>query len=295
MKPLLLSLQALAQSDTIPSGIGETLPVESPASPNYTTYVLILIGIVFVGYFFVSRRRMFANIYRAIRGKFNVTSNNPLSIEKQRQILLGAIFSSQQNARLDSLKLHIDSKQRSMILDEWWDIRCTEDALETLDGLRDKGHRYFFPYVLEAMKQPDDQAKGDVILAHFEEEEEIERAVYFLNNLSGSVEAMKKEGTITGIEDLERIGVGGWDVGRLSFIARACYDAGYIDEETAWKYLQDADRLAHEKLDSWKALAESYVVGRYLWGGINADSSLIRLYATELCTKPDSPWNKIAF
>ncbi|MDO4789480.1 MAG: DUF1266 domain-containing protein [Porphyromonas sp.] len=295
MKALFLSLQAFAQSDTIPTGMSETLPTETQTSPDYTTYVLILIGIIFVGYFFVSRRRMFANLFRAITGKFNVTSNNPLSTEKQRQILLGAIFSSQQNARLDTLKLHIDSKQRSMILDEWWDIQSTEDALETLDNLRDKGHRYFFPHILEAMKQSDDKAKGDVILAHFEEEEEIGRAVHFFNNLSGSIEAMKKEGTITSIEDLERIGVNGWDIGRMSFIARACYDAGYIDEETAWNYLQEADRLAHEKLDSWKSLAESYVVGRYLWGGINADSSLIRLYATELCNKPESPWNKIAF
>ena len=96
---------------------------------------------------------MFEFIFRAATGKFNVTSNNPLSIDKQRSILLGAVYSSQQHARLDTLKLHIESNRRNIILKEWWGIQNTDDALETLDRLRDVGHRYFFPPVVEAMKQ----------------------------------------------------------------------------------------------------------------------------------------------
>lgn len=295
MKTFFFFIHALAQSNAIQFRADEPLPLEQQTSPDYTTYVLILIGIIFVGYFIVTKRRMFEFIFRAATGKFNVTSNNPLSIDKQRSILLGAVYSSQQHARLDTLKLHIESNRRNIILKEWWGIQNTDDALETLDRLRDVGHRYFFPPVVEAMKQAGDQAKKDILLAHFKTSEEMERAILFLNNLQEALETMKKEGTITDMEDLARIGVAGWDVARLSFITRACYDAGYIDEETAWSYLQAADQLAHATLGSWKALGDSYVVGRYFWGGVDEASSLIHLYAKELSEKLQSPWKRIAF
>lgn len=152
MKTFFFFIHALAQSNAIQFRADEPLPLEQQTSPDYTTYVLILIGIIFVGYFIVTKRRMFEFIFRAATGKFNVTSNNPLSIDKQRSILLGAVYSSQQHARLDTLKLHIESNRRNIILKEWWGIQNTDDALETLDRLRDVGHRYFFPPVVEAMK-----------------------------------------------------------------------------------------------------------------------------------------------
>ena len=58
MKTFFFFIHALAQSNAIQFRADETLPLEQQTSPDYTTYVLILIGIIFVGYFIVTKRRI---------------------------------------------------------------------------------------------------------------------------------------------------------------------------------------------------------------------------------------------
>jgi hypothetical protein len=106
---------------------------------------------------------------------------------------------------------------------------------------------------------------------------------------------MKELKLIENNEDLERYGVEGWDAGRLIFIARLCYDAGYIAEEEAWGYIDSAYKTAHKRFNSWDELAKSYVIGRFLWsGGEAADESMAQL-ADNLVNEPNSPWQKVAW
>ena len=52
----------------------------------------------------------------------------------------------------------------------------------------------------------------------------------------------------------------------------------------------DMDALAHEACGSWRELAMSYILGRSLWGGKRAYSSVMKTTADVLLSDPKSPW-----
>lgn len=268
---------------------------QSASGDALTKNVLIFVIAVLVIYFVVSKSRMFMSIVRAISGAFRTSKKNPHTTDQQRKILLGAVYSLQQDAYLDTLKLDIGSSKRNTILQDWWGIHGKDSAFETLDYLRDKGHRYYFPTVLEMMKMDSADAQRELVRSRMQNQEDAEKTISSFNNLMASIDALKKEGTITSEADIERVGVVGWDVGRLSFMTRLCYEAKYLTEDEAWSYLDAADRIAHEGLGSWKDLADSYVLGRYFWTGVDGNSSVIRVYANDLLNKPKSPWTVIPF
>lgn len=288
MKKRILSVALL--SAIIPGVWGQ-----SEGNNSLTNYVLILMIVVLVGYFFISKRHMLMSIIRMFSGSFRTAKDNPLTPEQQRKILLGSIYSLQQGGYLDSLRLDVGGNRAATILQDWWGIHGKDSAKETLDYLRDKGHRFYFAIALDMMKQNNWDQQKEVILSNVQTQEDAEKTVEYFKNLTSSIEEMKKDGTITSDEDLKRLGVTGWDAGRLSFMARLCHDAKLITEEEVWAYLDAADRIARENLRSWKDLADSYVLGRYFWTGADGNSSAIRSFANDLLKKPNSPWNTVPF
>jgi hypothetical protein len=80
----------------------------------------------------------------------------------------------------------------------------------------------------------------------------------------------------------------------LSFIARLCYDAKYITEQEAWEYIDAAYEQAQKTFQSWEELAKSYVIGRFIWKGKDADDD-IQVIAEDLVSNAKSPWTQVAW
>lgn len=64
--------------------------------------------------------------------------------------------------------------------------------------------------------------------------------------------------------------VAAWDYGRIASVAYWSLVAGFIEENTAFRYMDKATRASIERFNSWEEFAVSYLAGRCMW---NPDDS----------------------
>ena len=253
-------------------------------------WLFVIVGAgIFVTYSFFKNKSTIMSIIRMFTGGYRTKGD--ITTLESKKILTGAIYADQQGAYLNVLTADIGDKLHT-ILEEWWGIDDRDSAIDTLDYLRDKGYAYYFPTVYKAFSAASDQERKDIIIAGMTTQEDVEKAYDQTHNLLESIDLLKKLKTIEKTEDVEKYGVVGWDAGRLIFIARLCYDAKYIEEEEAWTYIDVAYSQAKSAFRSWNELAKSYVIGRFIWRGKDADDG-VQYLADNLVNKPNSPWKQV--
>jgi len=253
-------------------------------------WLFVIVGSgIFVTFFFFKNKSTIMGILRIFTGGYRTKGD--ITTLESKKILTGAIYAEQQGAYLNTLTADIGDKLHT-ILSEWWDINDRDSAIDTLDYLRDKGYTYYFPTVYKAFSAASDEERENIIINEMTTQEDAEKAYGQVHNLSESIDLLKKLKTIERTEDVEKYGVVGWDAGRLIFIARLCYDAKYIDEQEAWDYIDTAYVQAQKTFKSWDELAKSYVIGRFIWQGKEADDGL-QTFADSLVNKPKSPWKQV--
>nr|WP_288876867.1 DUF1266 domain-containing protein [uncultured Dialister sp.] len=76
-------------------------------------------------------------------------------------------------------------------------------------------------------------------------------------------------------------------------IARCCFECGYITEEKAWCYMEEAHKKCCAVYGDWKEFAAGYVIGRCMWGGMKQMPGGIMGIAEGLLRDPESPWQKV--
>ena len=229
------------------------------------------------------------SIIRSITGRYR-TSGDVTTLESKK-ILISAIFAEQQGAYLNTLTMGIGNRMFSLLSD-WWGIDERDEALETFDFLENKVYAYYFPTVCEAWRADTDEEREEIILSAMTTDEDAEKAYEQTNNLLIAIDKMKALKLIESEADVEKIGVTGWDAGRLAFMARLCFDAGYITEAEAWRYIDAAYKMAHQRFRSWDEFAKSYVLGRFIWAD-DESNEFIKQIADDLINKPHSPWKKV--
>lgn len=256
--------------------------------------ILIMGGLtwlIFIGLPFLKKAKHFI---KAISSKIYINQNANISKTEYRKILLGAIYSEQQTAYINSLETGLDANLIRSRLSEWWDINGRQDSIETLEYLRDKGHRFYTPTVLSAFSSSEDH-QIDILQSYFKDEEDLHKAYAQLQHLKETYEELKSDKVINNALDIRKYGSAAWDCGRLVFVARLCFDAKYISQAEAWTYIEQAHQLASIEFNSWEAYAKSYVIGRALWGGENSFNSGIAAIAEYLLEDPKSPWKELSW
>lgn len=257
------------------------------------TITFIIVGIV-VAYFIIAKVIPFFKTASKVFSSFLMNKKANLTTEQYRKVLLGAIYSEQQLAYINSLETGMAKEKIQTMLRDWWGISNHSDAVETLNYLDAKGFRYYFPLVYKAYLASDQQSKKQLLIEAFgHDEEDLEKAFSQLVNLQETNDRLKKNNIISTDADIERLGNTGWDVGRLVFVARLCFDAGYINANEAWDYIDKAAVLAKSNFSNWNDYAKSYVLGRGMWGGKNSQNEGIASIADTLMTDPKSPWLEI--
>lgn len=263
---------------------------------NFLIYIIAVI-IIFVIIFTLIP---FIKKIRITLGDFRINKSSNVSSHQYRQLLMGAIYSEQQSAYINSLETGSDRIKK--IVNEWWGIQNSEEAVNILNNLYKKGFRYYLPVVYKAFLVDDEKEQKSIILQELlpkadiehQQEEEIEedfnKVFSQVEHLEETYDELLEDDIIQTKEDIERYGVTGWDCGRLNFLARICYDAGYITEDQAWDYIDKAYKLGKQSFTSWEDYARSYVIGRAMWGGQGSNNSGIALIAETLLTNPKSPW-----
>ena len=257
------------------------------------TLTIIVLGLIILGFIILRIYPYFkkaAKLGKVLFSKIYLNKNSTLTADQYKKVALGAIYSEQQTTYINSLTT--GGTEFDEILGQWWGIQDRGDAISKLDYLRDKGFRFYFPVVYKAFFSP--AAEQDQILADaYPDEEDQETADSQLEFLKETVGELKEGKIIDHESDLLIYGNDGWDYGRLVYLTRLCYDAGYITEDEAWVYINAANDLARRKFNSWESFAKSYVIGRGMWGGPESANAGIMDIAAYLLKLPESPWVKM--
>ncbi|KAF2509102.1 DUF1266 domain-containing protein [Flavobacterium foetidum] len=260
--------------------------------------VLLIIITIIGGYYFKAKiLPFFRNTRKIAKGLFNkihLNKNANLTPAQYRKIALGAVYSEQQIAYINSLETGLGKSTLQELLANWWGITNPQEALEALTNLKDRGHRFFLPVVYEAFTANENQQTA-IILNKFSNEDDLDRAFSQLQNLKDTLQELKTNNVLLQDSDILKYGSAGWDCGRLVFLSRICFDAGYISEEMAWTFIDAADVLAKSTFTNWNDYAKSYLLGRAMWGGAQSYNLGIISIAKYLQEEPNSPWKQLAW
>lgn len=144
---------------------------------------------------------------------------------------------------------------------EWWGIQSTAEALDTLQWLRQEGHRHDFH----------DRLKRESLRWH---------------GLFATHPFLKNRAVTS---------VAAWDYGRMVNVARWCYDYGYLSWEQAWELIDAGTRLALREYDSWESFAAGFLAGRLLWNPDREDHADLADVASYLLERRVGMWHDIAW
>lgn len=263
-------------------------------------YVVGAMIIYFVFWKFLPFVKKIKKVTKGLFSSVYLNKKSSVSKEQYRKIAIGALYSEQQTAYINSLTTGLGKSDIKKLLSEWWFINNTDDARNSLKYLQNKGFRYYFQTVLKAYEIPDIEEQKTTIINGFDQddekyEEDIEKAYQQLINLQETWKELTKNNIISTKNELEKFNNIGWDCGRLVFLSRLCFDAGYISESETWGYINKAYELAAQHFDSWKEFSKSYIIGRGMWGGTESANEGIMNIAEELLENKKSPWVQINF
>ena len=116
----------------------------------------------------------------------------------------------------------------------------------------------------------------------------------YADNLSQNFEKLQKRGFVADVPELATINPAAWDFGRLVNVARWCLACGYINEDTAWKYIMHAKDEAARIYANWTDFARAYITGRAIWGGDSVALDDMMDIADGLLKDETSPWRLVA-
>lgn len=182
----------------------------------------------------------------------------PVPDDKKQLLAFGAIILHQHPT--DTFEIHGYKSDLKAMLENAWNITENDDAIETLDWLKEEGHR-----AEEA--EIDEDTQDDI--------EEYEKV---LSPLKLNID---EKGSPKDID--------AWDIERIASVARYCYAAGFIDQQTCLQYLETAAKMAKERYNNWSEYASSFMTGRaFMYGGSPANFAAVIL---NMLSDKKSIWN----
>lgn len=213
-----------------------------------------------------------------------------LSQERMAALNIGAINSEQTCYYCDSLTTGEKVYEIKGNLENFYDITDHDSAVETLEWLFNRGHRIYF----DAIKTMYSGTGEGIDYSKFTEEEQANFMEYFMN-MQGVLPFLVETGYFSGnVFDIAKMSIIAWDMGRLVMVTRSCYDCGYISEEEAWNYIENAYKACKEVYADWNEFAKGYVFGRAMWSGDAQFLAGIMSIAEGLLADEQSPWKKVS-
>lgn len=235
---------------------------------------------------------MLSKLFNSEEYKKNPVPQN-LTLEQLAAINIGAINAEQTGYFCDSLPTGSDVDEIKDNLSSYYDISDRTSALEILEWLCVSGYRVYFDAIKGVMSGCDTQI--NIAGLDVEDAETEYRIREYCSNLQGAIDELIEEKFLKQQADLSQCSILAWDMGRLVLVTRCCFDAGYITDEEAWRYILNARQASKEQYTSWDDFASGYVIGRAMWSGSNMSLTGIISITQGLLQDEDSPWKRCLF
>jgi len=225
-----------------------------------------------------------------------------LSPQQQTALWIGAINSEQISAYINSYETGLDQDTLADALEEYWEITDSASAADTLFSLQEKGHRYYYNFLLPIFLNESPSTWQQKVIDYLvnnnsyeskdEAEYDIMKSLSLLENLQETYRTLEDD--INGnylAADYQR-GIIAWDLGRMVVVGRMCYDRKLIDKAALEGILDTAYKAIHGAFADWREMAKSYIIGRAFWSGANMSLDGIIGIAEDLMRDSDSPWTQ---
>lgn len=224
-------------------------------------------------------------IFRAFSG-LRLNNDQPLSGLQLDHVLVGAMYAAQQTAYLNSYETGLSKGEVQNLLQNYWDIHTIQNAQEVLSSLIERNNDPYISVVYEAYENKSDYV--EILKSGLPDDEiTLQEYVQVYRKLSNVIPEVTAQGLFENYAVLKRTKDAGWNYGRGSFIARCCFEAGYLTKNELQQYLEESYKGLKKHCKSWSEYTSSYVYGRALWGGSHNEGMIS--IATDLLNNKKSP------
>jgi len=224
----------------------------------------------------------FFNAFKSIR----LNHQNVVTGQQLDHLLIGSMYAEQQSAFLNSYETGLDKSVRKELLEDYWEVFDKNDAIEILSDLQSRNQDAYIDVVYRAIENEADYVA--ILKSNLPAEEEIFRRYLDLyRKLKDVVPELIEQKVIQRFADVKQIKDTAWNYGRGAFLARCCYEAGYLSEAELKKYLEQSYAGIKNYCRTWKEYTTSYIFGRAIWGGAN-NGGMIQI-ADDLLNNEKSP------
>lgn len=231
----------------------------------------------------------------------------PLSAAEQRGLAMGAVYAADMALPMNALTARANVATAAKLLDQAWDVRVPDDVMPTYAYLLEHGHREYYAYVaplVERLKQElTNSSSSATQRARAKELEEsvpagaVERGLdpgRALGYYTGWGASYFARGHAELVSPLPA-SIVAWDAARVVHVSRLMFDAGLVDERTAFEAIAQAVDLSRPAYSSWREFGQAFVVGRAFWtcfgtGRPDASSGSLGRKVDQLLEKEGSPW-----
>ncbi len=203
-----------------------------------------------------------------------------LNERQKRALATAAILKYANGMELDVLGGDESAGELQEMLKRDWDITDHKSTLDTIQSLKEHGHREEFNLMQKEIAKLDSQQYIQLVNSYAKQPEVQHqlRLVYGYNSRAGKNSILA------------------WDYCRMVFLAECAFKAGYITEDEAWKVINPAAKLLQTTFASWDEMAQNYMLGRDFWSN-SRDFHALKIMAASkfLLTGQKSPWLKLAW
>lgn len=218
---------------------------------------------------------------------FNPASD--LTEAEKWAVACGADLAFANGQYLDDVTTGLGKALCRQLLSEWWDIDSREELLETIEWLREEGHRLQYDTICQALNTVSMKESKEFLRAYaIANEQDEEMVMGRLRNTRDALELFRKEQLIGNATQPDTLI---WDYARIINLSRAGYDAEYIDRAEALELIMGCVSAVKSSYHSWKEMSVSYQFARCVWNGVDIDSfQALRAGMDTLLNHEDSPW-----
>jgi hypothetical protein len=222
------------------------------------------------------------NSFKSIR----LNEKNAINGYLLDHLLVGSMYAEQQSAYLNSYETGLNKSDIKKLVETYWEISNQKKAIEALQSLHNRNQDENMVFVYQAFENPENYA--DILKSNLPNEEEVfEYYLDVFRKLKNVIPELIEQNVIKNFSQLKKIKDTGWNYGRSVFLARCCFELGYLSENELKEYLAKSYTELKKYCSTWKEYTTSYIFGRAIWGGAN-NTGMIQI-ANELLSHENSP------